>query len=68
MGRGIIQLGALLIVVGTIVWLVERAGVPRLPGDIVLKRKGWSFYAPLGTSLLISVVLTVLANVFFRRR
>ena len=68
MGRYLIQIGALIILLGIGFWLVERMGLPRMPGDIVLKRKGWSFYFPLGTSIILSIVLTLLLNFFLRRR
>ncbi len=68
MSRWLFQVGALLLVAGAVAWLIERGGLTRLPGDFVIRRKGWALYAPLGTSLLISVVLTVLLNLFFRRR
>jgi hypothetical protein len=41
--------------------------IPRLPGDITIERRNFRFYFPLGTSILLSVVLTLLLNVFFRR-
>jgi len=46
---------------------VGRGLIPRLPGDITIERKNFRFYFPLGTSILVSVVLTVLLNLFFRR-
>ena len=65
-GRTLILLGALLIVIGGVLALLGR--VPRLPGDIYVQRKGFTLYVPLVTSLLLSVVLTLLVNLFFARR
>lgn len=65
-GRTLILLGVLLIVIGGVLALLGR--VPRLPGDIYVQRKGFSLYVPLATSLLLSVVLTLLVNLFFARR
>ena len=65
-GRTLILLGALLIVIGGVLALLGR--VPRLPGDIYVQRKGFTLYVPLATSLLLSVVLTLLVNLFFARR
>ena len=45
-----------------------RLGVGRLPGDLVFERKNVKVYVPIVTSIVISVVLTLLANVFLRRR
>ena len=69
------ELGKLLIVFGLLIAgagvLVVLAGrVPwlgRLPGDISVQRGNWTFYFPLATSILISVVLTLLFWLFGRR-
>jgi hypothetical protein len=62
MGRLLIGLGVALVVIGGIVLLVGRTGVPlgRLPGDILYRGKNTTFYFPLATSILISVVLSLL--------
>ncbi len=58
--------GIILIAVG-LAWLVgERMGLGRLPGDIVIERGNTRIYLPLGTSVLISVVLTLLFWLFGR--
>jgi hypothetical protein len=66
-GKWILIFGIVLIVVGAVVWLVEGLGLPlgRLPGDIRLKGEGWFFSFPIVTSIVVSVVLTVLLNLFF---
>jgi hypothetical protein len=66
-GRGMLIFGALLLVVGGLLMAAEKLGLGRLPGDIVVERKGFRLYAPLATSLLVSLVLTLLASWFFRR-
>jgi len=65
-------LGLGITLAGGLVWLVGRTGLPlgRLPGDIRIEHGGFSFYFPLATSLLVSLGLTLLANLlarFFRR-
>ena len=68
LGRGLILLGIVLIVVGGV--LLFAGKIPflgRLPGDIVIERKNFSFYFPLATSLIISVVLSLLFWFFSRR-
>ena len=57
-GLGIAALGLLMLV-----------GVPfgRLPGDIVVRRGNFSFYFPLATSILASIILTLLLMLFGRR-
>jgi len=60
-GKLLVGLGALLVVVGIILIGLERLGMRswRMPGDIVIQRDGFQFYFPLGTSILLSLVLTV---------
>lgn len=63
-GRTLIALGIVLVVAGGIVLLLGRTGVPfglgRLPGDILVKREGFTFYLPITTSILVSVVLSAI--------
>jgi hypothetical protein len=64
MGKFLVFAGAVLMAVGLAVW----AGVPlgRLPGDFMVRRGPVTFYFPLVTSIIISIVLTLLM-IFFRR-
>jgi hypothetical protein len=61
-GRLLIVFGIVLVVIGGIVMLLGRTGLPfgRLPGDIVYRGKNTMFYFPLATSILLSVVLSLL--------
>jgi hypothetical protein len=61
MGRMLVTLGVALVVIGGIVMLLGRAGLPigRLPGDILYRGKSSTFYFPLASSILISVVLSI---------
>ncbi len=61
LGVVFIILGGLLTLAGRIPWL------GRLPGDIVIERKNFTFYFPLATSILLSVVLSALVWLFGRR-
>lgn len=68
LGRWLIVAGVVAIVAGVV--LLVRPSIPwlgRLPGDIFLQRDRVTIYAPLMTSLVVSVVLTILVNLFFRR-
>lgn len=65
-GRTLVVMGALLVLVGLAIVLLERFGVPRLPGDIVIRRGNWTFYFPIATSLLLSVILTLLLHLLRR--
>ncbi|HEY2732514.1 MAG TPA: DUF2905 family protein, partial [Polyangiales bacterium] len=59
--------GLLLAAGGVLLLIGERFGLGRLPGDLLWKRKNNTVYFPIVTSLLVSVVLTVLLNLFLRR-
>ncbi len=72
MGKLLIGFGVLLIIIGGL--LVLSGGladkvpfVGRLPGDIHIQRGNWSFYFPLTTSILVSVLLTLILTFLFRR-
>lgn len=60
-GKMMLGLGVLLILVGAGLMLASRLGLPlgRLPGDMAYRGKHVSFFFPLGTSILISVVLSL---------
>jgi DUF2905 family protein len=62
LGRLLVILGVALVVIGGIVMLLGRTGLPlgRLPGDILYRGKNTTFYFPLATSILLSVVLSAL--------
>jgi hypothetical protein len=60
--------GAVMLLVGAALLAAEKLGLGRLPGDIVVERKGFRLYAPLATSVLLSLLLTLLANLFLRHR
>jgi hypothetical protein len=64
LGRLLIGLGLLLLIAGGLLLLLGRTGIPlgKLPGDISYRGKNFSVYVPLGTSILLSVLLSL---VFF---
>ena len=66
-GKLLLILAAVLAVFGLVFFLVGRGVLPRLPGDFSFGGRNWRVYLPLGTSIVISIVLTVLLNLFFRR-
>jgi hypothetical protein len=68
LGKLLIGIGVLLVVIG--VGLVFGGGfgvLGRLPGDIHLERGNWSVYFPLGTSIVLSIALSLLFMLFSRR-
>lgn len=66
MSRFLITLGIVLIVAGLIWPVLQKLGLGRLPGDIVIERDNFRLYLPLGTSLLISVVISLFLWFFTR--
>ena len=65
MGKMLVILGLLLVVVGLGIMFANKIPyIGRLPGDIYVKREEFSFYFPLTTSIIISIVLTVLFSIF----
>jgi hypothetical protein len=67
-GRVLIVTGLAMAALGLLLTLGERLGLGRLPGDLVWKRKDTTVHFPLMTSLVVSVVLSVLLNLFLRRK
>jgi len=67
-GRIIILMGLALVVIGALIWALGKTGLPfgHLPGDIKVERKGFAFYFPLATSIILSIFLTILINVIIR--
>ncbi len=69
-GKMLLGLGLLLVVLGAVLLLAARFGLPlgRLPGDVSYRGKHVSVFFPLGTSILISVVLSILFYLISRYR
>jgi hypothetical protein len=69
MGKMLILMGLFVLVIGLILTFAPKLKIPflgRLPGDIRIEREGFSFYFPIVTCILLSVLLTLLLNVVAR--
>lgn len=66
-GRILLIIGIVLVVVGGLAALGVRLPFGRLPGDIAIEGERGGVYIPIVTMIVISVVLTILANLFLRR-
>jgi hypothetical protein len=66
MAKWLITFGIVCVVLGLLWPLLTKLGLGRLPGDIAVKKEGFSFYFPVTTSILISVVLSLLLWIFRR--
>jgi uncharacterized membrane protein len=68
-GKLLMIAGAVILLLGAVLTFGGKWGwIGRLPGDFRIQRDGFSFYFPLATSLLLSILLTILLNLFFSRR
>jgi hypothetical protein len=67
LGRVLIGVAILLLVFGGLFLLLGRFGIDRLPGDLVFRRGKVTVYFPIGLMILLSIIGTILLNVFFRR-
>ncbi len=70
LGKSLVAIGLVLAGIGGAILLASRVGLPlgRLPGDISYKGKNVSFYFPIGTSIVISVVLSAILYLISRFR
>lgn len=66
-GRFILVIGIVMVVVGGLAVLGIKLPFGRLPGDIAIEGERGGIYIPIATMIVISIVLTILANLFFRR-
>jgi uncharacterized membrane protein YkgB len=65
LGKMLILLGVFIILIGVLLLIGEKIPwIGRLPGDIVIRRKNFTFYFPLATSILLSIILTLLLTLF----
>jgi hypothetical protein len=68
MGKALIVIGLVIISAGVILTFTDKIPLlGRLPGDIHIQKKNFSFYFPITTSILISVILTVIFTLISRR-
>jgi hypothetical protein len=70
LGKLLVLVGGLVVLIGLLLVLAGRANLPigRLPGDIFYKGKNATFYFPIGTSILLSVILSAIMYFVGRSR
>jgi DUF2905 family protein len=66
-GKLLIGGALVLLVLGGLFLLLGRLGLDRIPGDLVLRRGNFTVYFPIGLMILLSIVGTILLNLFLRR-
>lgn len=68
LGKLVFLFGAALAVVGGIMYLAGRLGLGRLPGDVSFGGKNWRVYLPVGTCVVLSIILTLVMWLIMRLR
>jgi hypothetical protein len=65
LGKMLILLGVFIILIGLLLLVGEKIPwIGRLPGDIIIRKKNFTFYFPIVTSIIISIILTLLFTLF----
>lgn len=69
MARIMIWGGLIIILGGIMLYLFSKFGGSgfRLPGDIYIKKENYSFYLPVASCILLSIIITIILNIFSRR-
>ena len=62
--KTIISVGVVLVILGLLIGIGSKLGIGRLPGDILIKKGNFSFFFPITTSIIMSIVLSVLLKLF----
>ncbi len=67
-GKLLMIFGAIMLIVGALIWLGGKIpGIGRLPGDIFIKRGNFSFYFPIVTCIIISIILSFIFNLLGKK-
>ena len=66
MAKWLITIGVVLVLLGVLWPLLAKVGLGSLPGDIKVERKGFTFYFPLTTSIIVSLVISLILWIFRR--
>lgn len=66
LGKTVLLFSLVLLLIGSFLYFFGKfLGLQRLPGDIFYKKGNFSFYFPLGTSIIVSIIATIILNVLF---
>ncbi len=66
-GAMLIMIGIILVVVGAVFYFAGHTGI-KMPLDIVIKGKNFVFYFPIGTCILLSILLTLVLSLLFKSK
>ena len=68
LGKTLVVIGAVIVILGLLMLLGGKASFfGKLPGDIHIKGKNFTVYIPIVSMIILSIVLTIILNLFFRR-
>ncbi|MEK6589727.1 MAG: DUF2905 domain-containing protein [Nitrospinota bacterium] len=68
LGKMLIFFGVILIIIGGLILLADKIPwIGRLPGDIFIQKKNFTFYFPIATSIIISIILTLIFSFLSRK-
>lgn len=68
-GKWLVITGSIMVLAGVIFLLLERFSLPaRLPGDIVIRKKNFTFYFPIATSIVLSLLIAIIFYLIHRFR
>jgi hypothetical protein len=69
LAKGLILIGAVLIALGLILLFFQKVPfLGKLPGDILIKRENYTFYFPLATSIVVSLLISLILSVIGKLR
>ena len=66
-GKYLILFGTILLITGVGLYFLSKLGFDKLPGDIFIQKGNCTFYFPIVTSILISILITIVLNFFFKK-
>lgn len=67
LGKVLIGIGIVTVIIGLTLFFGSKIGLGRLPGDIFIKKGSFTFYFPIITCIIISIILTIIANILFKK-
>lgn len=67
--RMLVGIGLVIVLAGLFLYILSKLGFSgfRLPGDIYIKKENFTFYFPLATCILLSIIISILLKIFSRR-
>ena len=67
LGKALVILGVVVIVVGLLLWFADKIPfLGKLPGDITIKKENLRIYIPIATMVILSILMTIILNLFRR--